>query len=826
MDSSSGSTSPTPASGTPAWHSSSSSSSPPSRPRATPDARRSDATAGAAGLSEREARRRLAERPPPRAVAASRSYRSIVVANVFTVFNAILAVAGAVTLALGDWRDALFLGILVANTAIGIGQEVRAKRALDRLAALVAPTATVVRDGASRRVHVDELVPGDLVRVEAGDQVVADGLVSAAEGLELDESILSGESAAVPRAAGERLRSGSFVAEGAGAYVVEAVGAASYAERVAGEARAFRHPRSPLERALNRLLLILVAVMAPLGVLLVSVLVVRDEPTRRAVSTAVAGVLALVPEGLLLLSGLTMAVAALRMARRGVLAQQLNAVESLASVDVLCCDKTGTLTERALRRVGVAVADGGDAAELERAFARYAACWEPGDETLDALAGRDGRVALATEARVPFSSRRRWGAVRLDGTTYVLGAPEALPLDPALAARATREMAAGRRTIALCASSEPIADDGGGAELPARLRPLGLALLAEQLRPNARETLAFLRAEGVEVKVLSGDAPATVAAIVRDLALAPAREIVAVDGRTLPQDDEELAALAAQATVVGRISPEGKHRVVQALAAQGRYVAMIGDGVNDVPALKASRLALAQGSGTQMARAVADLVLVEGDFAVVPQLVAEGRRILRNVQRVAKLFVSKSVFAAVVVLTLGVSTLPYPYLPRHLSLASSFAIGIPAFLLALAPSAGRWRPTGFLREVARFAVPGGLALAASMIAAYLLALDAFGLSTIDARTVATSVLVFVGLYLVWLLERASSLHPRLVGALCVLLGVGYVAMLLLPPARRFFALSAPDPAIVALTAAAVLAGAALARAGVRRAAAGAASAAD
>jgi cation-transporting P-type ATPase E len=749
-------------------------------------------------------------------VATSRSYRSIVVANVFTVLNAILAVAGVVTLALGDWRDALFLGILVANTAIGIGQEARAKRALDRLAALVAPTATVVRDGAPRRLHVDAVVPGDLVRVEAGDQVVADGAVVVSEGMELDESILSGESAPVPRAVGEPVRSGSFVAEGAGAYVVEAVGSASYAERVAGEARAFRHPRSPLERALNRLLLLLVGVMVPLGILLVGVLVLRDEPTREAATTAVAGVLALVPEGLLLLSGLTMAVAALRMARRGVLAQQLNAVESLASVDVVCCDKTGTLTERALRLVGVVAVDGGDEAELRRTLARYAACWEPGDETLDALAAAGGRDGASPEQRVPFSSRRRWGAARLDGTTYVLGAPEALPLGAALDARAAREMAAGRRTVALCASSEPLVARTADASPPPRLRPLGLALLAEQLRPNARQTLAYLRAEGVAVKILSGDAPATVAAIARDLELAD--DVVALDGRELPQDERELAELAARATVVGRVSPEGKRRIVRALAAQGRYVAMVGDGVNDVPALKASRLALAQGSGTQMARAVADLVLVEGDFAVVPQLVAEGRRILRNVQRVAKLFVSKSVFAAAILLALGLSTLPYPFLPRHLSLASSFAIGIPAFLLALAPSAGRWRPTGFLREVARFAVPGGLAMALATIAAYVLALNAFGFSTIDARTVATSVLVYVGLYLVWLLERASSLHPRLVGALCLLLGAGYVAMLLLPPTRRFFALSGPEPAIVALSAAAIALGAALARAGVRRAA--------
>ncbi len=261
---------------------------------------------------------------------------------------------------------------------------------------------------------------------------------------------------------------------------------------------------------------------------------------------------------------------------------------------------------------------------------------------------------------------------------------------------------------------------------------------------------------------------------------------------------------------------------MRALAAQGRYVAMVGDGVNDVPALKASRLALAQGSGTQMARAVADLVLVEGDFAVVPRLVAEGRQILRNVQRVAKLFVSKSVFAAMLVVTLGVSTIAYPFLPRHLSLASSFAIGIPAFVLALAPSAGRWEPAGFLREVARFAVPGGLALAAGVIAAYLLALDLLGFSTIDARTVATSVLVVVGLYLVALLERGATAadddrgRRRLVAALCVVLGAGYVATLLLHATRRFFALSAPTPAIVATSAAGAALGVVLAHVALRR----------
>ena len=308
---------------------------------ATPSA----AVAPALGLGEAEAARILAERGAPHRPPTSRSYSSIVRANVLTLFNLVLAVFGGLTLAFGEWRDALFLGVLLANSTIGITQEVRAKRALDRLAALVAPRATVVRDGAEREVSVEEVVPGDLLRVQAGDQFVADGTLVEAGQLRLDESVLTGESRAVVRTVGEEVRSGSFAVEGTGAYLVSAVGADSYAERIADIARTFRHSRSPLERALNRLLLLLCASIVPLGLVLGYALWERKEPLHVAVPTTVAAVVTLVPEGLILLASLTYAVAALRMARRGALAQQLNAIESLASVDVVCIDKTGTLTD-------------------------------------------------------------------------------------------------------------------------------------------------------------------------------------------------------------------------------------------------------------------------------------------------------------------------------------------------------------------------------------------------------------------------------------------------------------------------------------------------
>jgi cation-transporting P-type ATPase E len=777
----------------------------PDMERAAPPVADSGGAATVRGLSEAEARRRLPDRPPPARTGASRSYGSIVRANVFTVFNLILAVFGAITLLYGDWRDALFLGILVANTSIGIVQEVRAKRALDRLSALVAPTAMVVRDGMPRPLHVDEVVPGDLVRLAPGDQVVADGSLVASEGLALDESILSGESAPVRRGRGEEVRSGSFALEGRGSYVVEAVGAASYAERIAGEARAFRHPRSPLERAFNRLLLGLVAVIVPLGAVLGVSLWRRDASLDETVSTSVAAVVSLVPEGLMVLASLTYAVAALRMSRRGALAQQLNAIESLAAADVICTDKTGTLTQSALRVVSALPAPGTSEEDLARLLGLYAASSPARNATLEAVAREFPGAAAPVETEVPFSSGRRWSALGLNGRTYVLGAPELLPLGP-LAESVAEEQRRGRRVLALAASGEsPV--DGSRPELPAGLGPLGVLVLAERLRPDARATVEYFRSQGVELKVLSGDAPETVAAIAADAGIPASAK--AVDGSSAAEDPATLRA-AVGAAVVGRISPEGKRAVVKALRRQGRYVAMLGDGVNDVPALKEARLAIAQGSGAQMAKSVADLVLVRGDFSAVPGMVAEGRQILRNLQRVAKLYVSKSAFAAFLILTVGTTATAYPLLPRHFSLAASITIGIPSFLLALAPSSGSWETTDFLRRLARFAVPAGAAAGIGVVSSYQFALNALDLPLLEARTVAASVLVLVGLYLILALEGVGGRRGRLVAVMCAVLLVGYVVVLALPFAREFFELALPSVEI-AVTA---VVGAAIAVAGL------------
>jgi cation-transporting ATPase E len=784
------------------------------------------------GLSQSEAERRLREAGSLHEPPTSRSYASIAVANTFTVFNAILAGFGLATIIFGNPRDALFLGILVANVAIGTFQEVRAKRALDKLAALVVAKATVVRDGEPRQVAVEEVVVGDLVRIGSGDQIPADGTLLRADGLALDESDLTGESEPVVRRTGDKVLSGSFAVEGEGDFEATAVGAQSHAAQVTATARAFRHPRSPLEKAMDRLLIVMVGLMAPLAIGLGLSLALRDVGQSEAVETLTAGIVNIVPEGLILLVSLTAAVTAAKMARHGILAQQLNAIESLASVSVMCTDKTGTLTEASLRVVELIPADGVTEADLADTFGTYAASAPTRNTTLEAIhtaglggngaaggdeeaartpgAGPSGAAALEPTAVIPFSSRRRWSALELGGRRLVLGAPEALlegaggpggdgsaagsGPDEALRRRAGEEAASGRRVLALASYGAPLPEPGPEVELSAALAPLGVVVLAEELRASAAETIAFFAREDVALKVLSGDNPATVGAIARDLGIEATGP--ALDGRHLPEDDAELLAAVRAAPAIGRIAPEGKERVVRVLGEGGEYVGMLGDGVNDVPALKQARLAIAQGSGTQMARSVADLVLVSGEFGEVPPMVGEGRQILRNIQRVARLFVSKAIFTAFLVLVIAIPSGVFPMLPRQFTLTSTFTIGIPAFLLALAPSSGPWRPEGFLRAIARFSIPAGLATGLGILTTYLLAHHWLVDDLTQARSATAATVVVSGLAIVFALEDQPGARRLVVGALCAAMALLFFGACAIPVAREFFEIATPTRGMV------------------------------
>ena len=391
---------------------------------------------------------------------------------------------------------------------------------------------------------------------------------------------------------------------------------------------------------------------------------------------------------------------------------------------------------------------------------------------------------------MPFSSRRRWSGLDLGDERLVLGAPERFAgADADLDAKAREEAAAGRRVLALGRTDAPLPESAPDAPFPDGVRPLGVVIVAERLRPNAADTVTFFADQDVVLKVLSGDAPSTVGAIARDAGVPGDAD--ALDGEHLPEDATELREAVMAAPAVGRISPDGKRQVVDSLTQDGRYVGMVGDGVNDVPALKDARLAIAQGSGAQMARSVADLVLVKGDFAVVPGMVAEGRQILRNIQRVARLFVTKSMFCGVMVVAVGITTATFPLLPRQFTLASTVTIGIPAFLLALLPSAGPWRPDRFLRTVVRFAVPVGIAAGIGIVAAYLLARYSFDVGLAHARTVATATVVVCGLVVVIMLEREGGRGQGLVYGLCAAMALLFVLADAVPFARNFFELETP-----------------------------------
>jgi cation-transporting ATPase E len=749
------------------------------------------------GLSSAAAQQRLRKLGPPPSN-SSRSTSSIVAGNVFTLFNAIIAVFFVLDLALGLYADSLFGLIAVVNSYIGIRQELKAKATLDELAVLVAPRAEVVRDGASVELIATEVVPGDLVRVEPGDQLVADGEATGSRGMTLDESMLTGEADGIRKEDGDRVLSGSFCISGSGYYVVDAVREESYAGRLAGEARTFRHPPSPLQNEVNRVILASTYVMLPLAAVLIFSLSIRNVDLDTAAQTATAGLVTLIPEGLVLLMSVTFAVAAVRLARRDTLIQQMSATESLAAVDTICVDKTGTLTAGELRLAGVEFADGVDRNAAQTALACFAASAGDRNRTLETIAERFPGEASGVSAEVPFSSEWKWSGVALadgaaGGSTYLLGAPDvlteagALTLPPDLERKLDEETGAGRRVVAFGESAEALPGEPAAAT-PPRMTPLALVVLEETLRPDAAETIATMREQEVDLKLISGDARATVTAVA--FAVGVPRDAGVIDGSELPDDPEKLGEAALANTIFCRIRPEQKKALVDALVGAGRYVAMIGDGVNDVPALKRARMAVAMGSGTQVTKGVADVVLLKDEFSRLPEAVGEGRRIARNIHRLGRLYMTKTVYAAALILLVAVPGFAFPFLPRHLTLAAFLTIGIPSFVLALAPSDGPLYRGRLLRALAAFAVPAGLATALGSILSFFLVDTVAGASLAAGRTAATTTLIVLGLSFVLLLERGPGREHIAIQsymlALVAGLGALYALILAAAPVRDFF----------------------------------------
>ncbi len=730
----------------------------------------------------------------------SRSITEILRSNILTRFNFILGSLLAVILVVGQPQDALFGIVLVTNALIGIAQELHAKRTLDRLAVLSAPRVRVIRDGTPHDIAVADLVAGDLVDLRAGDQLVADGVVRTSTSLEADESLLTGESEPVDKRAGDRLLSGSFVVAGSGGYQATEVGADAYARKLAAEARRFAPVRSELVEGINRILRYVTWAIAPVAVLLIISQLHGHETVPEALTGTVAALVGMVPQGLVLLTSVAFGVAAVTLARRRVLVQQLPAVEGLARVDVVCFDKTGTLTDGTVAFDSLIRLDG--KAPVEAALGALA-----DDENRNSTLAAVGQAfpppdGWAREATVPFSSARKWSAASFAGHgSWILGAPElVLPASQQeKLSRAADLASSGRRVLVLASAPSPL----DGESLPSGLQAAAFILLGEQLRSDAADTIAYFTAQGVALKVISGDSPLTVSAVAARVGLPYADR--PIDARDLPDDPGSLGRLLEERSVFGRVTPRQKQAMVKALQSRGHVVAMTGDGVNDALALKLADIGIAMGSGAPATKAVAELVLLDSQFATLPGVVAEGRRVTANIERVANLFITKTVWATLLAVAVGVTLLPYPFLPRHLTIIDTLAIGVPSFFLALAPNSRRYRP-GFAGRVLRFAIPAGSIIAAATFAAYALT-RVRGLPLVEQRTAAT--LVTLALSLCVLVMLAAPLTWRRIVLVGVVLA-GFALLFPLPAARRFYALQPPQDELATTLFAAAAGGAALA----------------
>lgn len=785
---------------------------------------------GATGLTPKEVVQRI-ESGQSNAVktSSSRSVQDIVRANVFTLFNGIIFAAMVLVLITGSWRDAVFGFVIIINTGIGIVTELRAKRTLDRLSILVASDFLVHRDGKDVEVSHNEIVLDDLLWIRAGEQVPADGQIIQTWGLELDESMLTGESRTVRHKVGEQVYSGATAVSGMALVKVNAVGSHSYAATLTAQAKVYKKTVSDLNKGINTILKFMTFLVVPLCILLILSQIhtvggwgtaLSTGEWRQAVVSAVAGVVGMIPEGLVLLTSLNFAVAAMRLARHNTLVQELESVETLARVDALNLDKTGTITDGgiAFNRL-VMLGSANATAEQAATQSLYDCCNEeqPNGTGQAVLAGlkAQGYGAGAVESRVPFSSARKWSAVRKSGETWYMGAPEviisALEGDYSSVLQRVNEYANdGNRVLLVARSTAPLSEGScrqkrlrGAVEganvsddpqLDVQAEPVALVLCSEKIREDAERTLAWFREQGVRCRVISGDNPVTVGAIARRVKLTGDHEPVAMDARELPEDVNELARVLENVDVLGRVLPDQKKAIVQALHTQNHVVAMTGDGVNDALAIKEADLGIAMGNAAPATKAVAQVVLVDSKFSHLPDVVARGRQVMANMERVASLFLVKTVYSALISLGVVLTQIPYPYLPRHITYIGALTIGMPAFILALAPNTRRYIP-GFLKRVVTFALPGGIATALSVLLASWTLPNVMGWDVVNndadlsaLRATSAIILFLMG---VFVLARVARPLNSWRGALVAGFAAAGIIGAFIPFVANFFALILP-----------------------------------
>jgi cation-transporting ATPase E len=737
-----------------------------------------------AEVAERVARGEVNDVP----VRSSRSAADIVRGNVFTRFNAIIGVLWVIMLFVAPIQDSLFGFVIVANTGIGIIQELRAKKTLDGLAVIGEAKPTVRRDGVSTPVSTSEIVLGDLIELGPGDKVVVDGEVAEADNLEVDESLLTGEADPVVKKPGDTMMSGSFVVAGGGAFTATKVGREAYAAQLAEEASRFTLVHSELRSGISTILKYVTWMMVPTAIgLIISQLVVKDTNLKDSLARTVGGIVPMIPEGLVLLTSVAFAIGVIRLGRKQCLVQELPAIEGLARVDVVCLDKTGTLTEGGMDVTELRTLDGSGEEYVRKVLGALGESDPHPNASLQAIidAYPDAEEWRCTEA-LPFSSARKYsGAAFSEGngetSAWLLGAPDVLLKagDPTLD-EIDHLNEQGLRVLLLARTTREL-DDPGVAE---EARPSALVVLEQRLRADAADTLAYFADQNVAAKVISGDNAVSVGAVAGKLGLPGAENTV--DARRLPTDREEMAQALDENAVFGRVTPQQKRDMVGALQSHGHTVAMTGDGVNDVLALKDADIGVSMGSGSEATRAVAQIVLLNNSFATLPSVVAEGRRVIGNITRVATLFLTKTVYSVLLAILVVCSQVEYPFLPRHLTLLSTLTIGVPAFFLALAPNKERARPN-FVKRVMRYAIPGGIVAAAATFTTYLVARSHYsGTGALDAETSAATLTLF--LVSMWVLAIVARPYTWWRIALVATMGGAFLLVLVVPWLQDFFAL--------------------------------------
>jgi cation-transporting ATPase E len=771
-----------------------------------------DTTIASVGLSDDQVAARIAagltNHVPQE---SSRSFGHILRTNLLTVLNTIVVGSAVLLLLLGQWQDALFGLAAVANVVIGVVQEYRAKRSLDRLALFDAPRARVLRAGNVREIAVDDVVVDDVLVLRAGDLVPADAVVMHEDGLEIDESLLTGESGPVAKAPCDDLYSGSTVLAGQGKARVVRVGGESFASRLAADVKRFSLVNSELRNAVGRLLRWITWGLFPMILIVINgqmqaeggwAEAIRSGAWKHAFIGTIASVVSMIPLGLVLMTSIAFAAGAVRLARTNVLIHELAAVEGLARVDVVCLDKTGTLTE------GEIVFDAVHELGAPDPGWRQVLGWFAADENANATT-RSLRAefpdagALHPVAIVPFSSSRMWGAASFSGAaaegSWVLGSPEEVVGGEESADRAALHLASslaasGRRTLVLAHAPRPFSPEDAELEvLPSALRPAVIVTLSEKVRPNAAKTLAFLREQGVGIRVLSGDSPHTVAAVAREVGLQFDGD--GYDARNLPDDPEQMAVVLEQHSVFGRVSPSQKKDMVIALQRLGHVVAMTGDGVNDASAVKQADIGIAMGSGSPATRAVSRMVLLDNDFDHLPGVIAEGRRVIANIERVSMLFLTKTSYAVVLSLVFGALFWEFPFLPRQLSASDGLTIGIPAFFLALMPNARRYTP-GFLWRSLRFSIPAGVVVGIVVIGVNITA-RVTGRYSIGA--VHTASMIALSLVALWVLVALARPLNRKRAMLVAAMYVGLAGVISVPFIRDFFGFAVPPIRLLAVS---------------------------